>query len=255
MSLRYTQQAPLVMNVLLRDCRLPRVQRRHSEKLTTLSTHSLSDEPIGTAASFYPIQVTPGALRRPPNIYSSTVHASTIPSPIPLPNSSHEPFSIQHPLIPTCSLILNVLPPLTCQTIIETANTLGWEPDQAAGGSAVDKTSVLAHNVVWLADTEFVTQLFERIKPFVEQRVGGGNVRGINRRFRVYRYGPKQVYRVSWPRVCFFERKVATLTFLLPSRSHTSMARGLLQVSIQLLENTFTSEFWHASTRGGWEEF
>jgi len=86
------------------------------------------------------------------------------------------------------------------------ANTLGWEPDQAAGGSAVDKTSVLAHNVVWLADEDFVGQLFDRIKPFVEQTVRGsgekgdgkgGKVRGINRRFRVYRYGPKQVYRVS----------------------------------------------------------
>lgn len=86
------------------------------------------------------------------------------------------------------------------------ANTLGWEPDQAAGGSAVDKTSVLAHNVVWLADEEFVGQLFERIRPFVEETVrgsgekgdgSGGKVRGINRRFRVYRYGPKQVYRVG----------------------------------------------------------
>jgi hypothetical protein len=47
--------------------------------------------------------------------------------------------------------------------------------------------------------------LFERIKPFVKERVEGpdgkgGRVRGINRRFRVYRYGPKQVYRVSLAR-------------------------------------------------------
>lgn len=61
----------------------------------------------------------------------------------------------------------------------------------------MDKTSVLAHNVVWLADEAFVGELFERIRPFVEERVNGGRVRGINRRFRVYRYGPKQVYRVS----------------------------------------------------------
>lgn len=105
-------------------------------------------------------------------------------------------------------MLLNILPPETCKSIIESANTLGWEPDQAAGGSAVDKTSVLAHNVVWLADEDFVGQLFERIKPFVKQTVvgpdgKGGKVRGINRRFRVYRYGPKQVYRPhidgAWP--------------------------------------------------------
>lgn len=94
-------------------------------------------------------------------------------------------------------MIPNVLNPTTCESIIRAANTLGWEADQAAGGSAVDKTSVLAHNVVWLADEEFVGELFERIKPFVQEQVGGGKVRGINRRFRVYRYGPQQVYRVS----------------------------------------------------------
>lgn len=86
------------------------------------------------------------------------------------------------------------------------ANTLGWEPDQAAGGSAVEKTSVLAHNVVWLADQPFVDQLYERILPFVEKTHRGsdekgdgrgGKVRGINRRFRVYRYGPNQIYRVG----------------------------------------------------------
>jgi hypothetical protein len=96
-------------------------------------------------------------------------------------------------------MIANVLNPTTCESIIRAANTLGWEADQAAGGSAVDKTSVLAHNVVWLADEEFVGELFERIKPFVQEQVGGGKVRGINRRMRVYRYGPKQVYRVSFP--------------------------------------------------------
>lgn len=94
-------------------------------------------------------------------------------------------------------MLANILSPTTCESIIRAANTLGWEADQAAGGSAVDKTSVLAHNVVWLADEEFVGELFERIKPFVQEQVGGGKVRGINRRFRVYRYGPQQVYRVS----------------------------------------------------------
>ncbi len=176
---------------------------------TFLKDQSLLGQPTGTVPSFYPIQITPGPLRRPPNVYPSTVHASRIPSPIPFPSSSHEPFSVSHPLIPTCSLILNVLPPTTCETIVETANKLGWEPDQAAGGSAVDKTSVLAHNVVWLADEQFVNQLFEKIKPFVKEKVGGGKVRGINRRFRVYRYGPKQVYRVSFAILtsCLFGKK------------------------------------------------
>ncbi|KAJ9113247.1 hypothetical protein QFC22_006086 [Naganishia vaughanmartiniae] len=153
--------------------------------------------------SFYAIQTTPGELRRPPNVYASTVYASTTPSPIPFPACTQPAFSIPHPAIPTLKLLPNILPPQTCESIINTANTLGWEADQAAGGSAVDKTSVLAHNVVWLADEQFVGELFERIRPFVQERVNGGKVRGINRRFRVYRYGPKQVYRPhidgAWP--------------------------------------------------------
>lgn len=173
---------------------------------------SEKDNHRGKLPSFYPVQITPGPLRRPPNVYDSTVHASLTPSPIPFPACSQPSFSISHPSIPTCSMLLNILPPATCESIIETANTLGWEQDQAAGGSAVDKTSVLAHNVVWLADEEFVGELFNRIKPFVEAQIGGsdekgdgqgGKVRGINRRFRVYRYGPRQVYRPhidgAWP--------------------------------------------------------
>ncbi|KAI5455386.1 hypothetical protein NCC49_000199 [Naganishia albida] len=153
--------------------------------------------------SFYAVQTTPGPLRRPPNVYDSTVFASTTPSPIPFPTCAHPSFAVAHPAIPTLKMIANVLSPTTCESIIRSANTLGWEADQASGGSAVDKTSVLAHNVVWLADEEFVGELFERIKPFVQEHVGGGKVRGINRRMRVYRYGPKQVYRPhidgAWP--------------------------------------------------------
>lgn len=166
-----------------------------------LSLMPFTDPQKGTLPSFWPVQVTPGHLRRPPNVYDSTVQASHSPSPIPFPQCSQPTFSIPHPVIPSCSMILNVLSPKTCESIIESANTLGWEQDQAAGGSAVDKTSVLAHNVVWLADEDFERQLFERIKPFVQQTVvgpdgKGGKIRGINRRFRVYRYGPNQVYRV-----------------------------------------------------------
>lgn len=171
------------------------------------SGYDSTSTPKKSHPSFYPIQTTPGPLRRPPNLYPSTVHASLPSSPIPFPPTSSPIFSLTHPAIPTCSMILNVLPPTTCESIISICNDhLTWEPDQASSGSsAADKSSVLAHNVVWLADEKFVGELFERIKPFVKERIvggekgdgTGGRVRGINRRFRVYRYGPKQVYRVS----------------------------------------------------------
>ncbi len=160
----------------------------------------------GAFPSAYPVQVTPGHLRKPPNVYPSTVHATKTPSPIAFPPPAQPTFAVQHPHIPQCSMVCNVLPPVTCRAIIDMANTLGWEADEAAGGSAVAKSSVLAHNVVWLADEEFVGKLYDRILPFVQQQVKGagvdgskdaGRVRGINRRFRIYRYGSKQVYRVG----------------------------------------------------------
>lgn len=174
-----------------------------AEPLWDLIQRGVTQSPASAAVNgFRIVQRTPGAERRPPNVYPCTVWASDAQaSPVPfadLPSCAlGDVTPLSHPLIPTCRMLLNVLPTSTCRMIIEQANALGWEPDQAAGGSAVDKTSVLAHNVVWLADESFVGKLFERIKPFVEERVNGGKVRGINRRFRVYRYGARQVYRVS----------------------------------------------------------
>jgi len=59
------------------------------------------------------------------------------------------------------------------------------------------------HNVYWVVDQKFHDDLWERVKAFVPDRVGGKKVRGINRRFRVYRYVPGAEYRChidgAWP--------------------------------------------------------
>lgn len=63
---------------------------------------------------------------------------------------------------------------------------------------------ILARNFVWLADKPFLEHFFAQILPFVPQTApvspdgqGGGKVRGINARFRVYQYNENQLYRVS----------------------------------------------------------
>lgn len=137
-------------------------------------------------------------------------------------------------------MVVNVLSPATCRSIITSANTIGWEADQAAGGSAVDKTSVLAHNVVWLADEDFTGQLYERIRPFVQDSVPSEKdgrplkVRGINRRFRVYRYGSRQVYRVC-PWHCDDLSQADESSLI-------SMAHGQPPACIPRQESTCTSE-------------
>jgi hypothetical protein len=58
-----------------------------------------------------------------------------------------------------------------------------------------EDTSVLAHNFYWIVDQAFHDKLWDRVKAFVPESVAGKQVRGINRRFRVYRYVPGAEYR------------------------------------------------------------
>jgi hypothetical protein len=44
-------------------------------------------------------------------------------------------------------------------------------------------------------DTAFCAKLWGRVERFVPERVGGRKVRGLNRRFRVYRYVPGAEFR------------------------------------------------------------
>lgn len=64
---------------------------------------------------------------------------------------------------------------------------------------------------------------------------GGGRVRGINARFRVYQYTENQVYRVSPPQ--FTDERSGGLI-----GSHISMELGRRQVSARPPVNTYTSE-------------
>ena len=96
-------------------------------------------------------------------------------------------------------MLCNVLSNETCKRIIAAAETIGFTPDQAAAGSAVELDSILAHNFYWMADKAFSTALFERVRPFLPATVQGYPVRSLNRRFRTYRYVPGAVYRVSTP--------------------------------------------------------
>jgi hypothetical protein len=118
-------------------------------------------------------------------------------------------------------MVMDVFTPEECLQIAQAAEAIGFEKDEAAGGSATAKASVcpffssvtikaddqiLARNFVWLADTPFLDHFYSQIVPFVPAHApktadgnGGGSVRGINARFRVYQYRENQVYRVSIP--------------------------------------------------------
>ncbi|KAF8884436.1 hypothetical protein CPB84DRAFT_1850670 [Gymnopilus junonius] len=166
------------------------------------------DKISSSAASLLqPLQTTPGAERRPPK---NTLSLSTSPCRLtrppfpssPNPNAPGSPADTPSPesqahchqrragsdRVRFCSL---------------TAEKMGMAPDEPVAGSATQLASVLAHNLVWVADEEFVNGLYERIEGLLPPEVNGGKVKGINRRFRVYRYRPGALYRPhidgAWP--------------------------------------------------------
>ncbi|WVR07993.1 hypothetical protein IAU60_005036 [Kwoniella sp. DSM 27419] len=160
---------------------------------------------------FRPVHHIKAADRKPPNLYDSTVYASS-PSAITLAPASERrtPTKVDVPGVPGAFVVLDVFTPEECLQIVQAAEAIGFEKDEAAGGSAVMKNSILARNFVWLADQHFLDHFYSQIVPFVPPAApvsvdgnGGGKVRGINARFRVYQYTENQLYRPhidgAWP--------------------------------------------------------
>ncbi|KII84771.1 hypothetical protein PLICRDRAFT_146256 [Plicaturopsis crispa FD-325 SS-3] len=165
------------------------------------SSGTLYDESRATAlrALFRVCSHTPGAERKPPNVYPAIVHASQ-PNTVPL--SLSPPTVCKHPVphVPSAFLLTSVLSPAECTAIVTATEAVGFAPDQPV----VEMSSILAHGVIWLADADFLDTLWTRVSAFMSPTMSGGEVRGLNARFRVYRYVPGAVYRPhidgAWPK-------------------------------------------------------
>lgn len=159
---------------------------------------SVSEE---ATSRFRIIETTPGLQRKPPNHHPAIVHASqdnTIKFSSPAPATTHH----RHPVVPNLHLIKDALTADECVQIIGAAEKIGFTPDAPIRAEG-EEVSILAHNFYWIADTAFCEGLWKRVESFVPSDVGGRRVRGLNRRFRVYRYVPGAEYRAhidgAWP--------------------------------------------------------
>ncbi|KAK0612159.1 hypothetical protein B0T14DRAFT_489500 [Immersiella caudata] len=146
------------------------------------------------------IETTPGPLRKPPNHHDAILY-TTKPSAVPL-SATPPPISYHHhPVVPNLSLATRVLSPAECQAIIAAGETVNFLPDAPLREDG--DISVLAHNFYWVVDQQFHDVLWSRISPYVPSCVDGRLARGLNRRFRVYRYVPGAEYRAhidgAWP--------------------------------------------------------
>ncbi|BGP20042.1 hypothetical protein JCM10213_002076 [Rhodosporidiobolus nylandii] len=152
------------------------------------------------ASAFSLLQETPGPERLPPNLHPALLYASR-PGTIPLSSTPVRPVTrVEAPHVPGGFMLTDVLSPEECRSIIGHAEAVGFKPDQPLGE---EQTSVLAHNLYWLADREFLDVFCARFLHLVPQAIDGGRVTGINARFRVYRYVPGSCYRPhidgAWP--------------------------------------------------------
>jgi hypothetical protein len=144
-------------------------------------------------SKFRIIETIPGLQRKPANLHPAILHASKddaiLLSKNP-PNSTHH----KHPIVPNLHLLKDILSSEECTQIIAAAETIGFTPDAPIRAEG-EESSILAHNFYWIVDMAFCAKLWGRVEGFVPDRVGGRKVRGLNRRFRVYRYVPGAEYR------------------------------------------------------------
>lgn len=129
--------------------------------------------------------------RTPPNTDDLIIHLSS-PNACDLNQELRDITRVEVPFLPKAFSLLNVFSPDECSRIICAAESVGFVSDNPVG----DSDSVLAHNFVWLLDSETESLIFDRVKAQLPAEIDGCEVLGINRRWRIYRYSdPAQAYR------------------------------------------------------------
>jgi hypothetical protein len=171
---------------------------RGSSEPTRQVRRSIEDKSIFATCSsdlkerFRIIETTAGLQRKPPNLHPAILYASQDNTVLLGEGLKTECF--KHPIVPNLRLIRDVLSPEECTAIIAAGEAIEFIPDAPMRPQG-EETSVLAHNFYWIIDQAFHNKLWSRVKEFVPDVVAGKQVRGINRRFRVYRYVPGAEYR------------------------------------------------------------
>ncbi|KAJ5145405.1 hypothetical protein N7448_002797 [Penicillium atrosanguineum] len=161
---------------------------------------SILKEAPASPSAIRVIEKTPASLRKPPNHHDAILY-TTAPNAVPLSPVNESITYHPHPAVPGLGLAMDVLSPAECRAIIAAGESVNFLPDAPLREDG--DISILAHNFYWVIDTAFHDILWARISPYVPPSINGRLVRGINRRFRVYRYVPGAEYRChidgAWP--------------------------------------------------------
>ncbi|KAK3689584.1 prolyl 4-hydroxylase [Podospora appendiculata] len=175
-------------------------QKTYASVLDKSIFASPSSSPASIASTLRVIETTPGPLRKPPNHHPAVLYAFS-PETAPLSPTPQAVTYTAHPTVPGLSLATNVLSPAECRAIIAAGEAVTFLPDAPLREDG--DVSVLAHNFYCVVDGAFHDTLWARIAPLLPPSLDGRRARGLNRRFRVYRYVPGAEYRAhidgAWP--------------------------------------------------------
>lgn len=149
--------------------------------------------PEGFKSQFRILETTPGLERKPANLHPAILHTSKEDAILLAPDLP-KPTHHKHPIVPNLHLLKDVLTPSECEQIVAAGEFIGFTPDAPIRAEG-EESSVLAHNFYWIVDNAFHDKLWARVAEFLPESVGGKKARGLNRRFRVYRYVPGAEYR------------------------------------------------------------
>jgi hypothetical protein len=138
--------------------------------------------------------------RRPPSDYDLNIYStikdsivSDISRDIDKDKDKVIPTRYDIPHVPGAFILTGILSTEECSRFIEAAEKIGYTPDAVDG---ID-------NVVWLADDDMENTIFNRCKSLMPLTIQNCQLKGINKRLRLFRYYPGAVYRPhidgAWP--------------------------------------------------------
>eukprot|EP00397_Hematodinium_sp_SG-2012_P027469 GEMP01028867.1.p1 GENE.GEMP01028867.1~~GEMP01028867.1.p1 ORF type:complete len:449 (+),score=132.26 GEMP01028867.1:147-1493(+) len=108
-------------------------------------------------------------------------------------NPCPSPRRVEVPFVDGAFVIAHALTRPECAQIVHCAEALGFTPDPLGGPEQVE----------WFADDSIMQPFFARCKPHLPPTLCDDDLRGINKRLRIYRFTPGVLYRPhvdgAWP--------------------------------------------------------
>lgn len=104
------------------------------------------------------------------------------------------------PDVPGAFVLSDVCSPDECDQLLRISEAMGYTQDAPVSlGRDIRRNE----NCVWIADDSLWRPLWQRVEKFMPAGAADGTPAGLNQRWRLYRYGPDDIFRMhtdgSWP--------------------------------------------------------